>query len=87
MPQEGGPDEDYLAQHVRDVLAEDPRVGELGIAVTVVGDHVYLSGEVATAERREAIAGVTAEVLPGHELHNHVGVTSLSEAEGMEVLP
>lgn len=87
MTQEPRSDEEYRAQHVREVLAEDPRVAELGIAVTVVGDHVYLSGEVATAERRQAIAVVTAEVLPQHEVHNHVGVTSLSAADGMEVLP
>ncbi len=87
MTQEARPDEEYLAQHLRDVLAEDPRVGELGIAVTVVGDHVYLSGEVTTAERRQAVAVVTAEVLPEHEVHNHIAVTSLSAADGMEVLP
>lgn len=81
------PDEEYLAQHLRDALAEDPRVGELGIVVSVVDGHVYLSGEVATTERRRAIAAVTAEVLPDHQVHNGVGVTSWSPAEGMEALP
>ena len=46
--------DEYLAQHVRDALAEDPRVSELGISVTVAGDHVYLGGQVATNERRQA---------------------------------
>ena len=87
MIEETGADEEYLAQHLRDALAEDPRVSELGIVVTVVGGHVYLSGEVATAERRQAIAEVATEVLPDHQLHNDVGVTSRSQADGMEMLP
>ncbi len=87
MTRQAEPEEEYLAQHLRDALAEDPRVNELGIAVTVARDHVYLSGQVATDERRQAIAALTAEVLPAHELHNDVAVTSLSEAEDMEALP
>lgn len=78
--------EEYMAQRLRDVLAHDPRACELGIVVTVADGHVYLSGQVATRERCEAVAEVAAEVLPGHELHNDVTAGSWSEATEMETL-
>ncbi len=87
MTEQTSPGDEYLAQRLRDALADDPRVGELGIGVTVVDGHVYLSGEVATHERQQAVAAVAAEVLPDHEVHNGVEMTSWSEADGMEMLP
>ena len=65
----------YLAEHVRSALAADPRVGELGITVRILGDRAFLCGDVATPERREAVATVAAGVLPAHEIHNDVTVT------------
>lgn len=87
MTEETSPGDEYLAQRLRDALAEDPRVGELGIGVTVADGRAYLSGEVATPERQHAVAAVAAEVLPDHEVHNDVSVTSWTEADDMEVLP
>ncbi len=87
MTEANGPSEEYLAQHLRDALAEDPRVGELGVVVTVVHGHVYFGGQVANDGRRRAVAAVAAEVLPGHQLHNEVTVTSWSETADMEALP
>ncbi|MDP8992275.1 MAG: BON domain-containing protein [Actinomycetota bacterium] len=77
----------YLAQRVHDALAEDRRVGELGLSVTVAGQHVYVNGEVTTEERREAIGRVVAEVLPEHRLTNEVRVAPVSETDDMEMLP
>ncbi len=87
MTEQPSADEEYLAQHLRDALAEDPRVSELGIGVTVADGHAYLSGKVATPERRHAIGAVAAEMLADHEIHNEVSVTSWSQADGMEMLP
>ena len=69
----------YLVERVRTALAEDPRVGELGIAVTVEDGRVVLAGEVATAERRTAVEAVAREVAPGHEVDNRVSAVPLGE--------
>lgn len=87
MTEETSPGDEYLAQRLRDALAEDPRVGELGVGVAVADGYAYVTGEVATSERRQAVAAVAAEVLPDHEVHNDVSVTSWSDADDMEVLP
>jgi osmotically-inducible protein OsmY len=77
---------EYLAEHVHAAFASDPRVSELGIQVTISGDKVFLSGDVATEERRDAVADVAAELLPDHEVHNHVAVVDRSGAGGREVV-
>ena len=69
----------YLAEQVRQALIQDPRVNELYVQVTVVGGQVFLRGTVATPERREAIATVARETLPGHEIHNQTKVGAYPE--------
>ena len=78
--------EKYLVQRVRDVLAGDPRVGELHIDVTIRGDRVFLTGVVPSAERRDAIADLVRQVLPEHEVHNHVTVEPISGSPEVESL-
>ena len=70
----------YLAEHVRTALAADPRAGELGVTVRIVGPRAFLCGDVATPERREAVAAVASELLSGYELHNDVTVTPVDGA-------
>jgi osmotically-inducible protein OsmY len=79
--------EGYTAQHLWEALARDPRVAELGISVTADPGRVYLSGEVATEERRHLIATVAGELLPDHEVRNQVTVTACREPEDVENLP
>jgi osmotically-inducible protein OsmY len=69
----------YVAERVRTALAEDPRVGELGIAVTVEDGRLVLSGEVATAARRAAVEAVAREQAPGNEIDNRVSAFVLGE--------
>jgi osmotically-inducible protein OsmY len=76
----------YLCERVRQALASDPRVGELGIDVRVAGGRVFLTGQVATPERQQAISAVVAELLPDHDVHNDVSVTPLGAGPDMEVL-
>jgi osmotically-inducible protein OsmY len=78
--------EKYLVQRVRDILAGDPRVGELHIDVTIRGDRVFLTGVVPSAERRDAIADLVRQVLPDHEVHNHVTVEPISGSPEVESL-
>jgi len=79
--------DEYLAEHVRDALAHDRRVAELGISVTVEPTAVRLSGQVATEERRDAAAIVAGEVLAGREVRNDVTVAACDEPNGVENLP
>ena len=64
-------------------LARDPRVHELGISITVLAEQrcVWLEGVVATPGRREQIARVLRELLPGFEIRNDVSVGSMAEPE------
>ena len=68
------PTDPYLAERIRTAIAQDGRVNELGVAVTIVGDRVFVTGTVLTAERRDGIASVIAEQFPTLELHNDVTV-------------
>lgn len=62
--------DEYSEAHVAEALATDPRVSALGIEVSIRGDAVFVSGDVGTDERREAVAEVVAELLPGYTVHN-----------------
>ncbi|HEV2754518.1 MAG TPA: BON domain-containing protein [Actinomycetota bacterium] len=80
LPQEPGA---YLEAHVAEALATDERVSTLGIEVSIRGNDVFLSGEVGTIERKQAVSEVVAELLPEHTVHND---TSASEfPPGVEV--
>ena len=78
--------EKYLVQHVRDALAGDPRIGELHVDVSIRGDKVFLTGSVPSIERRDAIAELVKDVLPTHEVHNHVTVDPIAGSATTESL-
>lgn len=84
MDEDGAPAE-YLVEHVREALADDPRVNELGLHVAVRGGTVFVSGVVSTAERHEAVTAVVSERAPGWTVHN--GTTVAPLAEPMEAEP
>ncbi|MDQ4068806.1 MAG: BON domain-containing protein [Actinomycetota bacterium] len=75
---------DYAIQRLRDALATDRRVAEMGIQVRVVEGKVFLTGQVPTAERQVAVGTVAAEVLPGYEIHNQTFVTPLEDRPKVE---
>ena len=57
---------EHVVVHIRDALATDGRVGELGLDVAVVGGHVVVRGSVTTASRKEQILVVVQEQLAAH---------------------
>jgi hypothetical protein len=69
--------EDYVIQRLRDALATDERVAEMGVQVRAVAGKVFLTGQVATPERRQAVGEVAAEVLPEYDVCNETVVTSV----------
>lgn len=76
--------EDYAVQRLREALASDQRVGELGVQVRTVAGKVFLTGHVATAERQQAVGAVAGEVLPDYEIHNDTLVTPVMEGPRVE---
>lgn len=76
----------YRAARLRSALAEDPRTAELGVQVTVRGDHVYLSGAVASAQRKEELDHVLHEHEPALSVHNDVRIVEVGEPGDAEEL-
>ena len=77
----------YIVARVRGALAEDPRINELDIQVTVTAGKVFLMGEVASEDRRCRASEVAAEVLPeGVELINNLHVARYVESGETEQL-
>lgn len=77
----------YLAQHVREALAQDPRIGELGVDVEVDEDEVVLRGGVTSAERRAAVAEVARDLAPDRTIRNETTVDTFDGAPQEEHLP
>jgi hypothetical protein len=69
----------YRVAHLRRALAEDPRTAEMGVRVNVRGDHIHLSGEVATEQRRTELEQVLADVAPDMVVSNDVRVADTRE--------
>ncbi len=76
----------YVVAHVREALARDGRTNELHVDVAVSGRKVFLTGEVATPARREAVGDVVRELLPDYEVHNETSVQAVGEPEEAEPL-
>jgi osmotically-inducible protein OsmY len=70
---------EYLIEHVREALAADPRVNELGLQVAVRSGKVFVSGVVSTTERHDAVAAVVSERAPGWDVHNGTTVAPFTE--------
>jgi osmotically-inducible protein OsmY len=77
------PDEpkQYVVARMHEALAKDGRVNELEIDITLAGRKVFLTGEVTTAARKDAISAVAKDCLPDYEIVNEVNVTSLGAPE------
>lgn len=70
----------YVAEHIRDRLLRDPRVGELDLHIAIEGQRVVVTGHVSTVERCEAVNSVLAELMPDNEIRNEVTVSVYPEA-------
>ncbi len=70
----------YVIERVHRALAEDPRANVLDVEVTLAGGRVFLTGDVATQARKDAIAEVVRELLPDHEVCNETTVVSYAPA-------
>ena len=75
----------YLVEHVREALAHDARVSELGVEVDVSGGVVILSGTMTSSERQAAAAEVVHELLPDHVVRNEILVPDLPEPTDRDI--
>ena len=57
-------------EETRRALADDPRLGQLDVCITLRGHRALLTGHVVTRDRQELVAAVVAEHLPGYEIDN-----------------
>lgn len=76
----------YRAQRLRDALVHDPRVNELQLEVKIVGDQVFVTGNISSDERRHAVSDVVEGLVPELKVHNQTVVVraeSPGEAEDL----
>jgi hypothetical protein len=59
-----------LTEETRRALAEDPRLGQLDVCITLRGQRALLTGHVVTRDRQQLVAALVAEHLPGYEIDN-----------------
>lgn len=70
----------YLLEHLRQAMAEDDRVSEPNIRVTIAGGRVWLNGQVGSEERRKAAEVVAREIATkeGMEVRNDITVMTVT---------
>jgi hypothetical protein len=78
---------EYLIGRIHQALATDDRTGELELDVRLAGGRIFLTGTVATAERRGAVEEVVREVAPDVEVVNELTVAGDAPPGDEESLP
>lgn len=77
---------DYLAERLREAIATEPDVHELGVTVQVVESQVVVSGSVSAPSQRKAIGRLVHRLAPGFELVDDVEVPPMTPPDGVERL-
>jgi osmotically-inducible protein OsmY len=77
---------EYVAERLREAIATEPDVYQLGITVNVVGDQVHLSGPASTAAQRQAIVALVERLAPELHVVDDLEVPSLSQPSDVEEL-
>jgi hypothetical protein len=80
---------EHVLAHVRDTLATDGRVGELGLEVVIEADEVVVRGSVSTHTRQDSVEALATEVLRSYgcqhrvrdETHVTTAIAPVKEAE------
>ena len=66
----------YLVARLRRAFAEDPRICEMGVRVTVRGEWLHLSGEAPCEARRALLEAIVREHVSSASIRNDVHVVS-----------
>jgi hypothetical protein len=67
------------SQRIEQAIANDARTNELGVRIECVDGRVLVRGEVASAERREAVLTVVHEHLPDAEIVDHLQLSDAAQ--------
>lgn len=78
--------DEYVVARVKEALAQDARLHDLSLDVTVRGGRVFVAGHVATPERRDAISDVLADACPDRDVANETTVEEVAAPVGEERL-
>jgi osmotically-inducible protein OsmY len=60
----------YRATHIQEALANDRRVNEPNLRVSIRSGRVLVTGSVPTEQRRDVITDVLEELCPDLEIEN-----------------
>jgi hypothetical protein len=80
------PPDEYEPERLRALLVADDRVGEMDISLHIVGGRLFITGHVASCERRDAIEVVLVEAGIVMEICNEVMVMELPPPTTIESL-
>jgi osmotically-inducible protein OsmY len=78
---------EYLIGRIHKALAIDHRTGELELDVRLAAGRIFLTGSVATPERRAAVEQVVRETAPEHAVVNELTVGDEDQPGPEERLP
>ena len=70
----------YVAEHIHQALASDPRVNEPELHVHVVAGRAVITGDVPTDARKAAIDDVVGELHPDLAIDNQTSVLEATAA-------
>ncbi len=76
-----------LAQHEREVLAQDPPGNELGGDIDIFGESVMLLGTRASSECQVVAPDVPRNLLPNHHVRNETRRAGLLAPVPLEHFP
>ncbi len=79
--------DEYAEAAVQRLLTEHPSLGEQGITLTRREHCLVLSGEVESPQRRDEIARLVQETLPGVEVCCDIGIIRAGAPTDHEDLP
>jgi osmotically-inducible protein OsmY len=65
----------YTEGRIQRHLAENPETAELGVRATLHGGAVYLSGDVASEQRRRRVVDAVRALMPDLRVHDELQVT------------
>jgi len=77
----------YFLAWVRECLARDERVGELDLTLDLRGHKLYITGNVSSPERRDALSACVRELVADIEISNDTSVMTFEPTAESESLP
>lgn len=84
MTERPGDPDPYLAEHLREALARDPRVSGLGVGVAITAEAVVLTGALASPQQQQAAVAVVRELFPRYAVRDETTLADLPEPTDAE---